>query len=87
MKHHAMKAYGGVEVQLHAFLTLALCGIQWSALHPSHFTTRETATEHIFNGAFINYSKLKLLYNSFQLITISKRNLINNEGINTYILF
>jgi hypothetical protein len=29
-KHHAMKLYGGVEVQHHAFLTSALGGNEWS---------------------------------------------------------
>jgi len=30
--------YGGVDIQLHTFLTLALDGGEWSASHPSHFT-------------------------------------------------
>jgi len=29
-KHHAMKTYWGVEVQIHAFLTSALSGNGWS---------------------------------------------------------
>jgi hypothetical protein len=34
-----MKAYGGVDVQIHAFLTLALVGGEWSASRPcTHFT-------------------------------------------------
>jgi hypothetical protein len=30
-KHHAIETYGGVEVQLRAFLTSALDGREWSA--------------------------------------------------------
>jgi hypothetical protein len=33
-----MKVYGGVEVQLHAFLISALDGDEWSASHPIRFT-------------------------------------------------
>jgi hypothetical protein len=33
-----MKAYGGVEVYIHVFLTLALDGGEWSASRPGHFT-------------------------------------------------
>jgi len=29
IKHHVMKTYWGVEVQLHAFLTTALGGVEW----------------------------------------------------------
>jgi hypothetical protein len=29
-KHHAMKKYVGVEIQIHEFLSLALDGDQWS---------------------------------------------------------
>jgi hypothetical protein len=42
-KHHAMKMYWGVEVKLHAFLTSALNGGEWSASRPGRFTPRETA--------------------------------------------
>jgi hypothetical protein len=39
-----MKTYCGVEVELHAFLTPALNGGEWSASRPSRFTPRERAT-------------------------------------------
>jgi hypothetical protein len=31
IKHHPTKAYGGMEIYLHAFLTSALYGCFWSA--------------------------------------------------------
>jgi hypothetical protein len=37
------RKFGGVEVQLHAFLTSASDEGKWSALHPGCFTPRETA--------------------------------------------
>jgi hypothetical protein len=36
-----MKAYGGVDVQTHVFLTLALVGGEWSASRPGRFKPRE----------------------------------------------
>jgi hypothetical protein len=33
-----MKAYGGVDVQIHIFLTSAPVGGEWSALRPGRFT-------------------------------------------------
>jgi hypothetical protein len=36
-----MKAYGGVDVQIHIFLTLTLVGGEWSASRPGCFTPGE----------------------------------------------
>jgi len=36
--HHAMKAYWGMEVYLHAFLTSALVVGEWLAPRPDRFT-------------------------------------------------
>jgi hypothetical protein len=33
-----MKAYGGVDVLIHIFLTLALAGVEWTASRPGRFT-------------------------------------------------
>jgi hypothetical protein len=38
-----MKAFWGVEVYLHAFVTSALDGGEWSDPRPGHFTRRERA--------------------------------------------
>jgi hypothetical protein len=38
VKHHAMKAYGGVDIYIHVFLTSALVGGEWSASRPGRFT-------------------------------------------------
>jgi hypothetical protein len=36
-----MKAYGGVDVQIHIFLTSALVGGEWSASRPGRFIPGE----------------------------------------------
>jgi hypothetical protein len=36
-----MKAYGGVDVYIHIFLTSALVGGDWSASRPGRFTSGE----------------------------------------------
>jgi hypothetical protein len=38
MKHYAMKPYGGVDIQIHIFLTSALVGGEWPASRPGRFT-------------------------------------------------
>jgi len=42
-ENHAMKAYWGVEVELHVFLTAALNGSEWSASRAGRFTPWERA--------------------------------------------
>jgi hypothetical protein len=36
-----MKTYGGVDVQIHIFLSLALVGCEWSVSRPCRFTPGE----------------------------------------------
>jgi hypothetical protein len=43
IKHYAMKAYGGVDIYIHIFLTSALAGGEWSASRPGRFTPGERA--------------------------------------------
>jgi hypothetical protein len=38
-----MEAYGGMDVQVHIFLTWAQVGGEWSASHPGRFTSEERA--------------------------------------------
>jgi hypothetical protein len=51
-KHHAMKTYWGVEVQLHA-LTSALDGGEWLASRPGRFTPRERAPGTHWIGGWV----------------------------------
>jgi hypothetical protein len=46
IKHHVMKTYWGVDVQLHSFITSALGGGEWSASHPGRFTPSERAPRY-----------------------------------------
>jgi hypothetical protein len=44
-----MKTYGEVEVWLHALLTSALDGGEWSTSRPSCFTPKERAPQYPFD--------------------------------------
>jgi hypothetical protein len=53
-KYFAMKKYGRVEALLHAFLTSALDGGEWSASRPARFTPRERATGTHWTGGWLD---------------------------------
>jgi hypothetical protein len=47
-----MKEYGGVDVEIHVFLTSALVG-EWSDSRPGHFTPRERDTFTRWKGGWV----------------------------------
>jgi hypothetical protein len=48
-----MKVYGGMDVQIHIFLTLALVGGEWSASHPGCITPGERAPGTHWIGGWV----------------------------------
>jgi hypothetical protein len=48
-----MKAYEGVEVQIHGFLTSALVGGEWSASRPCRFTPGERVSGTHWIGGWV----------------------------------
>jgi hypothetical protein len=49
-----MKAYGGVDVQVHIFLTSALAGGEWSAPRPCRFSPGERDTGTHWIGGYVD---------------------------------
>jgi hypothetical protein len=49
-----MKAYGGVYVKIHIFLTSALGGGEWSASRPGRFTPGEIAPGTLWIGGWVS---------------------------------
>jgi hypothetical protein len=52
--HYAMKTYGGLDVQIHVFLTSALAGDEWSASCTSRFNPGETAPSTHWIGGWVS---------------------------------
>jgi hypothetical protein len=48
-----MKTYWGVELQLHAFLTSSLDGVEWSASRPGRFFPRERTPGTHWIGGYV----------------------------------
>jgi len=53
-KHHAMNTYGGVEVQLHAFLNSVQDGSDWSVSRPGRFLPGERAFRTHWVGGWVD---------------------------------
>jgi len=70
-KNYAMKTYMGMEVQLHAFLTSALDGYEWSTSCPSHLTPGERAPGYTLDkrlgGTWRWYCKIVNIFPKFHL--------------------
>jgi hypothetical protein len=49
-----MKAYGGMDVQIHIFLTSALVGGEWSASRPGRFTPGERVPGTHWIGGWVD---------------------------------
>jgi hypothetical protein len=49
-----MKTYGGVDVEIHIFLTSALAGGEWSASRPCRFNPGESATGTHWIGGWVD---------------------------------
>jgi hypothetical protein len=49
-----MKAYGGVDVEIHIFLNLALAGGDWSASRPGRFTPGEQTPDTHWIGCWVD---------------------------------
>jgi hypothetical protein len=54
IKHYGMKAYGGVDGQIHFFLNSAPVGGEWSASCPGHFNPKEKAPSTQWIGGWVN---------------------------------
>jgi hypothetical protein len=54
IKHYTMKAYGGVGVQIHIFLTSVLVGGEWSSPCPDRFTPGERAPSTHWMGDWVS---------------------------------
>jgi hypothetical protein len=48
-----MKTYGGVEIQMHVFLTLKLVGGEWSASRPCRFNPGEKPPGTQWTGGLV----------------------------------
>jgi hypothetical protein len=56
-----MKAYGGMDEQIHIFLTSALVGGEWSASRLFRFTPRERTPDVYWVGGWVGDVKRKFL--------------------------
>jgi hypothetical protein len=74
-----MKAYGGVDVQIHIFLTSALAGGEWSASYPGHFTPGERAPGTHWIGCWVDPRAC--------LDDVDKRKFLTLPGLELHVIF
>jgi hypothetical protein len=55
-----VKAFGGVDVEVHIFLTWTLAGGEWSASRPSRFTPGESALDTHWIGGWVGPKRADL---------------------------
>jgi hypothetical protein len=54
-----MKAYWGMEVLLHAFLTSAVDVGEWSTSRPGRFTPRERSIQLLFDAFLVVFNEVQ----------------------------
>jgi hypothetical protein len=69
-----MKIHGGIELQLHTLLILALNGSEWSASQPGYFTPRKRAPgTHWKDGPRVSLDAVAKRRSSFFALNLKHR--------------
>jgi hypothetical protein len=61
-KHHVVQTYGGLEVQIHAFLKPRHWVEVWSASGPGHFAREEGTISPHWIGGWLGPAPLRTLW-------------------------
>jgi hypothetical protein len=64
-KHHVIKKYGRVDVQLHTFLNSGLYGSKWSASRPARFNPGENNHQNLLDWVEVKAGKNAVVKTKF----------------------